>query len=213
MSTHSEPHGASSFVGGVRSRGVPVFMMCALSLGMVGCGLFTSHPKPTTLGETVSGYTYVPIDPTKVKIIGEGGKECPTSSDIQKKLLDMLPDNAVRMSMESSDTYGNVTYGVSKVGTTGSAYRLTADYVNSDTVNTSVWIKRTVQVRNTQITYDDNGKVLERKEGTERVVFPAEEALVTEIKGGKTKQVRELRLIHRAGRWQQTVGRPSGGFG
>ncbi|HKU69747.1 MAG TPA: hypothetical protein VJQ51_02815, partial [Burkholderiales bacterium] len=71
----------------------------------------TTQATATTIGEITSGYTYIPIDPTKVHIepgicslgysdIGDGPK--------QTKLLDMLPDNAVRMSMEISDSRGSV---------------------------------------------------------------------------------------------------------
>jgi len=80
----------------------------------------------------------------------------------------MLPDNAVRMSMELFDSSGKVTYGVSKVGTTGAAYKLTADYVNSDTVNKSVWIRRTMLVHMTKTSYDSAGKVNAREEISQR---------------------------------------------
>ncbi|PHM20720.1 MAG: hypothetical protein CK604_07390 [Curvibacter sp. PD_MW3] len=107
------------------------------------------------MGESASGYTYIPIDPTKVHI--EPGECSATYADLSDpkgriRLLDLLPDNAVRMSMESSDTKGNVTYGVSKAGATGSTYKLTADYVNSDTVNKSIWIRKTALVQSTSTT-------------------------------------------------------------
>ncbi|OAI44388.1 hypothetical protein AYO43_09190 [Nitrospira sp. SCGC AG-212-E16] len=173
MTTHSEPQGATLFSSFVGSRGASVFIMCVLLIGMVGCSLFNRDSKPSSLGETMSGYTYIPVDPTKVQIVpgecsiqySEIGDDLSTK---QKKLLNLLPDNAVRTSMELSDFSGKVAYGISKVGTTGLAYRLTADYVNSDTVNKAVWIRRTMMVHETAMTYDSSGKVTEQKDQQER---------------------------------------------
>ncbi|CAG1065924.1 hypothetical protein BAC1_01517 [uncultured bacterium] len=156
--------------GGCRVASVSV--ICILLFAITGCGL-SNQVRPTSLGEEVSGYTYIPIDPTKVQI--ETGKCTINYSDIgddlktkKVKLLDMLPDNAVRMSMESSDSKGNVTYGVSKAGKAGSAYKLTADYVNSDTVNKSVLIQKTVLVKYVSNTRDSNDGTFRNERKTER---------------------------------------------
>jgi len=146
------------FNGISRSLAAVMFGVCIVSVSLSGCGLLNNQLKPTTLGEAVSGYTYIPIDPTKVEIIAS---ECTFNysdiGDAKVKLLDMLPDNAVRMSMESSDAKGNIMYGVSKAGVAGSAYKLTADYVNSDTVSKSVWIRKTMLVHESVIRNDDQG--------------------------------------------------------
>lgn len=123
--------------------GAPMVIILSLFC-LSGCGL-----KPQTLGELNSGYTYIPIDPTKVEINSKKCKVAYANLSNGKtigavKLLDMLPDNAVRLSMELSDSKGNVAYGVSKIDTVGSSYKLTADYVNSDTVNKNVWIRKTM---------------------------------------------------------------------
>ncbi len=180
---------AASIDSSKRGQGMSVFIMCAVLMGMPGCSWF-KQPKPATLGETMSGYTYIPIDPTKVYI---EPKACAIdfssiTDDVgtkNHKLLDMLPDNAVRMSMELSDAKGNVTYGVSKVGASGLAYRLTADYVNSDTVNKAVWIRRSMLRHATETTYDQNGKVARREEQTNRVPVSISEGSLNE-KGSLT---------------------------
>jgi hypothetical protein len=70
------------------------------------------------------------------------------------------------MSMELSDVSGNVTYGVSKVGSIGTTYKLTADYTNSDTVNMAVRIRKTMMVTSTLRSKK------EYEEGTERRPVP-----------------------------------------
>jgi hypothetical protein len=148
------------FNGRSRSLAAVMFGVCIVSVSLCGCGLFSSQQKATTLGEGLSGYTYIPIDPTTVEIIAS---ECDFSySEIVNKkaeLLDLLPDNAVRLSMESSDAKGNIIYGVSKIGVSGSAYKLTADYVNSDTVNKIFLIQKTMLMRKTEMLEDDQGNL------------------------------------------------------
>ena len=155
------------------TQALSVCSVCLL-VAATGCAFLptTTQATATTIGEITSGYTYIPIDPTKVHIepgicslgysdIGDGPK--------QTKLLDMLPDNAVRMSMEISDSRGSVTYSVAKASASGLAYKLTADYVNSDTVNKSVWIRKTMLARQTKTSYDEQGEVSQRDEETRRV--------------------------------------------
>lgn len=133
---------------------VPFLCISIVLSSLQGCSLSSFTAKPTTLGEASSGYTYIPIDPSKVHISTEscnikysdfGGGE-----KGRVKLLDLLPDNTVRMSMEATDQNGNITYGVAKVDAVGAAYKLTADYVNSDTVNKSVWIRKTLLFEETE---------------------------------------------------------------
>jgi len=150
MFIHSELCSVTSFNSSTRRRGVSaLIIICVLLFAISGCGIFSRMSKPTSAGEDLSGYTYVPIDPNKVQIkIGENSSSYDEFLALLKSknitLLDTLPDNAVRMSMELSDAQGNVTYGVAKIGASGSIYKLTADYVNSDTVNKNVWIRKTM---------------------------------------------------------------------
>ncbi|HKE95475.1 MAG TPA: hypothetical protein VKB34_14270, partial [Povalibacter sp.] len=57
-------------------------------------------------------------------------------------LLEALPDNAVRMLVEQFDLSGGVTYGSSKTAAKGESYRVTVDYINADTINFPVAIKK-----------------------------------------------------------------------
>jgi hypothetical protein len=151
-----------------------IAVVCAFSTATSGCNLLYLKPEPVTPGEVASGYTYIPIDPTKVHI---EPRDCSISyGDIgddqknKKKLLDMLPDNAVRLSMEISDTRGNVTYGVAKAGASGAAYKLTADYVNSDTVNKSIWVKKTMLVHDVETQMDSQGAIKKQEQTSRRPV-------------------------------------------
>lgn len=176
MNSHSKRQGMTLLRSCQSSHKASIIIISALLISVAGCSGLYTQPKPISSGEAVSGYTYVPIDPTKVGI--DPGDCSMTLRDIETKadnsapkklkLLDLLPDNAVRLSMEMSDAKGNVTYGVSKVGSTGAAYKLTADYVNSDTVNQSVWVRRTVLVNSKNVHYDDKGKIEKQVEETSR---------------------------------------------
>jgi hypothetical protein len=58
------------------------------------------------------------------------------------QLLEALPDNAVRMLVESFDASGSITYGASKAGVQYQNYRVTVDYINADTINVPVWLAK-----------------------------------------------------------------------
>lgn len=95
------------------------------------------------LAESESGYTYVPLDPFPVT--PKPGTECGASDKLSRKsLLEALPDNAVRMLTERFDATGAVTYGSSKVGASGESYRVTIDYIYSDTMNKRVFVSKSV---------------------------------------------------------------------
>lgn len=103
---------------------------------------------PSSSGEALSGYTYIPIDPFPVTTTAGAG--CGTSSPfVEGDLLDALPDNAVRMLVEQFDVDGNVTYGASKVTAKNQAYRVTVDYINADTINFAAEITKYMRSRTT----------------------------------------------------------------
>lgn len=67
-----------------------------------------------------------------------------------------MPDNAVRMSIEKFDVKGNVTYGPAGIGASGDSYRVTVDYVNSDTENFPISIAKTARrIDGNQLEYVD----------------------------------------------------------
>jgi len=103
------------------------------------------------LGEDKSGYTYVPIDPFTVAI---DPKSLPLATS---NILASLPDNAVRFSEEEFDSSNNVSYGTSGLSVAGGLYKITIDYINSDTANIRLQILKSVFIRvpetNNQVVY------------------------------------------------------------
>ncbi len=114
-----------------------------------GCTTTFTTQNPA---EKLSGYTYIPVDPFSVKT--NPGNSCDVSDeeaaiegvDVGKiefgTLLESLPDNAVRMSVEQFSTSGAVTYGPAGLGAEGESYRVTVDYINADTTNVQLWISK-----------------------------------------------------------------------
>ena len=110
---------------------------------------------PQTPAATESGYTYIPLDPFPVHM--EPDRRSCNLDGVESEeeynsllrtlkyrpLLESLPDNAVRMSIEQFDSSGSVTYGPAGIGARGESYRVTVDYVNSDTTNFPVWVAKT----------------------------------------------------------------------
>src|SRR4051812_5357468 len=117
------------------NRCVGAGLLLMLIVGLQAC---TTAPKSTA--EQLSGYTYVPLDPFPVYIdkvaTGEKGsttEPAPTARALPSaNILQLLPDNAVRMSVESYDLKGNAHYGPAAVGSAGDIYHVTVDYINAD---------------------------------------------------------------------------------
>lgn len=95
--------------------------------------------------EQESGYTYVPLDPFPVKAVPRKGCSCLEGTELSRAtLLQALPDNAVRMLIEQFDAKGKVSYGPSQVLGQGASYRVTIDYIYSDTKNQSIFVSKSV---------------------------------------------------------------------
>ena len=141
---------------------ISIFLVLSLISGCSGLKFSSAQ----TIASIESGYTYIPIDPFSVQ--ATPNKNCfpPEAAfldyddedyenldrqlslaGVQKMnatpLLDSLPDNAVRMSIEQFDLSGTVNYGVSDIGARNESYRITVDYVNSDTSEFRVGIAKT----------------------------------------------------------------------
>ncbi len=112
-----------------------------LAVFMSGC----TTPSTNTIGENHSGFTYIPIDPFAVKIDTNGVFKS-TSVLTSSNFLEALPDNAVRFSEEQYDTSNNVSYQTAGLSVAGGSYKITVDYINSDTANIQVHILRSVLV-------------------------------------------------------------------
>lgn len=113
-----------------------------------GCSSFPTIPQAE--GEKNSGFTYIPLDPLKVNI--QGGQNCYGEPDEQrvvrsnplfkpKELLDVLPDNAVRVAIKEYNDKGKISFGPVSVGTEGKRYQVVLDYINVDTTNLPFFIK------------------------------------------------------------------------
>lgn len=92
-------------------------------IGLAGCAAFE---LPSTPGEQASGFSYVPLDPLPVDDL------CKT--DKKKKVLDRLPDNAVRIAIAEVSASGDVSFSPAKVGIAGNNYQVILDYINVDPV-------------------------------------------------------------------------------
>lgn len=125
----------------------------------IACILITSGCAHTTTPQTVatkkSGYTYIPVDPFPVPTNPDEiscNLNLAQSEQEYKKLLknieyvpllESLPDNAVRMSIEQFNSTSKVNYGPAGIGSKGESYKVTVDYVNSDTTNFRAFIAKT----------------------------------------------------------------------
>lgn len=141
-------------------------MLTALfGLFLTGC---THSLIPQTIAARESGYTYIPVDPfpvpvqpDKVSCNLQSARTEDEYEDLLKKikyrpLLESLPDNAVRMSVEQFNGYGNVSYGPGGIGAKGESYKITVDYVNSDTANFRILIGKVARNKSShQLEYVD----------------------------------------------------------
>ncbi|WLQ13316.1 hypothetical protein O5O45_26695 [Hahella aquimaris] len=135
---------------------------------------------PSTLGESESGYGYIPLDGLAISQTLQddsckdwrlltGSESLPsTAFDIKgakagedpfKPLLETLPDISVRFAVASFDSNGGLSFGPAKVTIKGKKYRAILDYVNIDTIPVSLWItafknNNPVKIGNTNIVAD-----------------------------------------------------------
>lgn len=132
------------------SKAMCVVMAALCGYGVLGC---SSVPvSPQTASSDLSGYTYVPIDPFPVEPLSSGAREIlenlarPGSrgDGDTPDILAYFPDNATRVSVESFDAHGNVSYGVASTVSKGQRFRVTTDYTNSDTTNFRVQLHKIV---------------------------------------------------------------------
>ncbi|WP_046223929.1 hypothetical protein [Vibrio sp. ECSMB14106] len=116
-------------------------LLSCLFVSLTGCVGTKFNDSEALIAQSdatvVSGYTYIPMDPFAVKV------DKSDNSKVNCNLLSSLPDNAVRMSVESFAANGNVSYAASGLGVKGERYRVTVDYVNSDTTNFAIRIRKT----------------------------------------------------------------------
>jgi len=132
-------------------------LVSLFAVGVIsGCASTISKPP----AEHLSGYSYIPIDPFSVKT--NPGSSCQNADALTlstsvetedvsyKTLLESLPDNAVRVSIQKYLKSGKVTYGVGSANGEIDSYKLTVDYINSDTVNVKFWIRKFAELFTTK---------------------------------------------------------------
>jgi len=107
-------------------------------------------PSPQSNAEQESGFTYVPLDPFSVNIesrTDHSKTNAQNSTNENPNILHSLPDNAVRIATEQHAANGSVSYGSASAAVAGSSYRITLDYISSDTVNLKFYVEKTVYTR------------------------------------------------------------------
>jgi hypothetical protein len=116
-----------------------------ITAGQLSVVLFTGclslRPSETTAEQT-SGYTYVPVDPFAIDMTALTNQILNGTN-----LLQMLPDNAVRVSVAQFDANGEVRYGPGAASAKGGSYKITVDYINADTITFPVYITKSLTVR------------------------------------------------------------------
>lgn len=110
-----------------------------LILTFAGCSSFDPLNFQRTYAEQQAGYSYIPVEPTPVKIICGAtvvvGNNCKQVSKVS--LLDSLPDNSVRIAtrlVSGSAKVGVPVFG-GDIGIKGNTYEVIIDFVNTQTVN------------------------------------------------------------------------------
>lgn len=113
-----------------------------LGLGIIGLTACSSTGSNSALSfgktyaEEQAAFTYVPLEPTLVKMTCAQRED--TCNNLTKEnLLNGLPDNSVRLATRKISGKGNLDVGFigASVGTEGSTYDVIIDFVNTQTVN------------------------------------------------------------------------------
>lgn len=100
--------------------------MKRLQVVFIGLALLSGCATvPLTGAELARGSAYVPLSPKPIEISGDDL----TSTE----MLNVLPNETVRMSIGSTDSDGNITFGVGAVGVEGHTYEVVVDYIKYTT--------------------------------------------------------------------------------
>ncbi|SEU33961.1 hypothetical protein [Stigmatella erecta] len=95
-----------------------------------------------TVAEERSGYAYIPVDPIPAN---ETSVPCAAPNRLLG-VIESLPDSAVRTLVQQVDGKGNFSFGIGEVKEKGSAFQVTVDFINSTTVLTQFYIKKTAEL-------------------------------------------------------------------
>jgi hypothetical protein len=100
-----------------------------LAVAVSSCGVLA---PPRSVGEVLSGYSYVPLDPLPITV--QSGANCAAGA-ARLPLLSVLPDNAVRIAVRNLSGDATLGFGPAKIGYQGSSYQVILDYVNYGIAN------------------------------------------------------------------------------
>ncbi len=117
----------------------PVLIIVVLFLFGSSCSL-SKKGLPKTLGEEKSAYSYIPIDPLPV-FTGKG-YSCRTDTSKFKKLLECLPDQAVRLAIGEYDVNGSLSFGPATTGYKNKSYQVILDYISVDVAQLPVYVEK-----------------------------------------------------------------------
>jgi hypothetical protein len=109
-----------------------IFVLSCIMLLSACAGGFNwgGNKAPSSIGEKNSGYSYVPLDPMKVKVTPKSTGTC-TITDY----LNAFPDNAVRLAIGKINGDGSLSFGPLQTGYRGNSYKVVMDYTNIDTAH------------------------------------------------------------------------------
>lgn len=101
--------------------------LVTLLLFVSGCATWIPVP-PDTMGipENARPYGYHPIDPLPIKMKYAGRLT-------NRRILDSLPDETMRLAIGSVNNNGGISYGVAKAGYKGNSYVVILDYIKFNT--------------------------------------------------------------------------------
>lgn len=98
------------------------FFLLLMMLTLTSCA--TQFPVPDTLGDpkNASNYGYHPLDPLPVNLTID-----------KSKVLDILPDETIRIAVGTVSGDGGITFGPAKIGAEGKNYVVVLDYIKFGT--------------------------------------------------------------------------------
>jgi hypothetical protein len=102
-------------------------------------GCSASKKIPKTMGDiqNAESFGYQPLDPLPVEL-----KSIVDSPMTNKRLMNSLPDETMRLAIGQVDSKGNISFGPAKIGYAGSSYIVILDYVKFDTKSFPVQVAK-----------------------------------------------------------------------
>jgi len=113
---------------------VRALVVVLLAIAVSGCGVLQ---LPQTQSEILSGYAYVPVEPSSVNVTCGGGPCSFAQLNTPGNILSKLPDYSVRIATRrlTSSANLNVSGIGSSIGVAGNSYEVTIDFVNTETID------------------------------------------------------------------------------